>query len=105
MKRPAKCPGARLERPAAAGTVSRVDERTGTLALGEITVGFPGWHIWRGRDRRGDDTDWHATRRQRLSGAQIQAGMLATLTAGSPASLSALLEQQEAVIVRQDSAA
>ena len=78
---------------------------TGTLTLDVIAANFPGWHIWRGRNHCGDDTDWHATRRQRLTSAQIDAGVLATLTAGSPASLRALLDQQEAVTVGHGSTA
>jgi hypothetical protein len=78
---------------------------TNELALTDLAAGFPGWHIWRGRDGRGNDTDWHATRRQRPAAAQLNAGMLASLSAGSAASLRALLEQQQAISQQEDRAA
>lgn len=78
---------------------------TDELALADLAADFPGWHIWRGRDGRGNDTDWHATRRQRLAAAQLNAGMLASLSAGSAASLRALLGQQQVITGRPDRAA
>jgi len=39
------------------------------VTLADLAVGFPGWHIWRGRDGRGADKGWYATRRRRLTAA------------------------------------
>jgi hypothetical protein len=77
--------------------VDRVNEQTDAQALADLAAGFPGWHIWRGRGSRGADTDWHATRRRKLTRAQASAGMMPALAAGSAPSLRALLGQQQAI--------
>jgi hypothetical protein len=66
-------------------------------ALAGLAADFPGWHVWRGRDGRGADQGWFATRRRRLSAAQAAAGLTATLSAGDPESLQAKLAQQRVI--------
>jgi hypothetical protein len=51
----------------------------GTLA--ELAAEFPGWHVWRGRDGRGADQGWFATRRHRVAAAEAAAA--AKLSAGA----------------------
>ena len=65
----------------------------GTLA--ELAAEFPGWHVWRGRDGRGADQGWFATRRRRVAGAA--AGLTATLSAGDAVSLHGMLAQQRVI--------
>jgi len=65
--------------------------------LAELAAVFPGWHVWRGRDGRGADQGWFATRRRRLSAAQIAAGLAAMLSAGDPESLHGMLAQQRVI--------
>jgi hypothetical protein len=72
----------------------------GTLA--GLAAEFPGWHVWRGRDGRGADQGWYATRRRRLSATQAAAGLAATLSAGDPESLQAMLAQQQVIGERAD---
>jgi hypothetical protein len=48
--------------------------------LAELAEAFPGWHIWRGRDRRGRPEGWYAT--QRGAGARA-----AIVPANGPAEL------------------
>jgi hypothetical protein len=63
--------------------------------LTALAAGYPGWHIWRGRDGRGTDKGWYATRRgQRLTAQELDAGLAATLSADDAASLQDLLTQQ-----------
>lgn len=71
--------------------------------MAALAADFPAWHIWRTRSASGAETDWNATRRRRLSRDGAAAGKLPRLTAASPASLRALLGQQEAL--NQDRAA
>ena len=63
-------------------------------ALAELAAESPGWHVWRGRDGRGADQGWYATRRRRLSAAQVAAGLAATLSAGDAESLHGMLAQR-----------
>ena len=65
--------------------------------LAELAAEFPGWHVWRGRDGRGADQGWFATRRRRLSAAQVAAGLAATLSAGDAESLHGMLAQQRVI--------
>jgi hypothetical protein len=69
----------------------------GAATLAGLAVSFPGWHVWRGRDGRGNDKGWYATRRQRLTPAESDAGLTATLSAQDAASLHDLLAQQQAI--------
>jgi hypothetical protein len=69
--------------------------------MAALAADFPAWHIWRSRGSSGTETGWNATRKGRRRGAVP--GTLPRLTAASPASLRALLGQQEAL--RQDPAA
>jgi hypothetical protein len=61
-----------------------------------LAAAYPGWHIWRGRDGSGADKGWYATRRQHLT-ARAAPGLAETLGADDPASLRALLAQQQAI--------
>jgi len=64
-------------------------------ALADLAAAYPGWHIWRGRDSRGADKGWYATRRRRLTAPELHAGSLAAkLSADDPAALRSLLAQQ-----------
>lgn len=70
--------------------------------LAGLAAGFPGWHIWRGRDSRGTDKGWYATRLgQRLTAAEIDAGLAATVSADDAASLRDQLAQQLVIQGRQ----
>ncbi len=69
----------------------------------DLAAAFPGWHIWRGRDGRGDDKGWYATRRRRLTADELGAGLTATLNAEDAASLYGLLAQQQ--VIEQQAAA
>jgi hypothetical protein len=64
----------------------------GTLAA--LAADFPGWHMWRSRDRRGRDSDWNATRRR--APRPVAPGTARRLTAADADSLRGLLEQQRA---------
>jgi hypothetical protein len=61
--------------------------------IAALATDFPRWHIWRSRGSSGTETDWNATCKGR--GQRGVPGMLSRLTAASPASLRALLGQQE----------
>jgi len=65
--------------------------------LAGLAATFPGWHIWRGRDGRGAEKGWYATRRQRLTAAELGAGLTARLNADDAESLHDLLAQQQVV--------
>jgi hypothetical protein len=67
------------------------------VTLADLATGFPRWHIWRGRDGRGADKGWYATRRRRLVAAELEAGLAATLGADDAASLYDLLAQQQVI--------
>lgn len=68
--------------------------------LSDLAASYPGWHIWRGRDRAGCDRGWYATRRRRLPAAESRAGLQAALSADDPASLGAQLAQQGVIEAR-----
>jgi hypothetical protein len=65
--------------------------------LASLSAEFPGWHVWRGRDRRWRWDGWHATRREVPARAEALAGVLARLSAPAPAELRGLLGQQQAL--------
>ena len=65
--------------------------------LADLAAEFPGWHIWRGRDGRGADQGWFATRRRRPAAADAAAGLVATLSADDAMSLRGLLAQQQVI--------
>lgn len=65
--------------------------------LAELAAEFPGWHVWRGRDGRGGDQGWFATRRRRVAAAEAAAGLAATLSAGDAVSLHGMLAQQRVI--------
>jgi hypothetical protein len=67
----------------------------GTLA--DLAAAHPAWHIWRGRDGRGADKGWYATRRRRLTATGFAAGLTANVSADDPASLRDLLAQQQVI--------
>jgi hypothetical protein len=74
--------------------------QTATLpvaTLAGLAAVFPGWHIWRGRDGRGADKGWYATRRQRLTAKELGAGLTSRLSAEDAASLHDLLAQQQVI--------
>src|SRR5437879_451672 len=82
---PERCPLAGLRRPAARRWTTGMGVQAGIRPggmLAELAAEFPGWHVWCGRDGRGADQGWFATRRRRLSAAQVAAGLAATLSAG-----------------------
>ncbi len=66
-------------------------------ALDDLAVAFPGWHIRRGRDGRGAEKGWCATRQRRLTAAPLDVGLTATLSAGEPSALRGLLARQQAL--------
>ena len=68
--------------------------------LADLAADFPGWHIWRGRDGRGADKGWYATRQRRLSAAELDAGLAATLSADDAGSLRGRLAQQQVIEAR-----
>jgi len=74
-----------------------VQTATSVSPLTDLTAAYPAWHIWRGRDGRGRDADWHATRRRRPIPAEAAAGMRLTLSAATAESLHGLLEQQRVI--------
>jgi hypothetical protein len=66
--------------------------------LADLAAGFPSWHIWRGRDGRGADKGWYATRhRRRLTTQELSAGLTNTLKAENAAYLHDLLAQQQVI--------
>jgi hypothetical protein len=65
--------------------------------LASLAAEYPGWHVWRGRNGRGADEGWFATRRRRLPAAGAAAGLVATLSAGDATSLEDMLEQQRVI--------
>lgn len=67
------------------------------LTLAGLAVAFPGWHIWRGRDGRGADKGWYATRQQRLTADELGAGLTSRLNAQEAVSLHDLLAQQQVI--------
>lgn len=71
------------------------------VTLAGLAAAFPGWHIWRGRDGRGADKGWYATRRQRLTAEELAAGLTSRLGAEDAASLHGLLAQQQVIEDRE----
>ena len=65
--------------------------------LASLAATFPGWHIWRGRDGRGAEKGWYATRHRRLAAAELGAGLAARLNAEDAESLHGLLAQQRVI--------
>ena len=65
--------------------------------LASLAATFPGWHIWRGRDSRGAEKGWYATRRRRLTAGEPGAGLAARLNAEDAESLHGLLAQQRVI--------
>jgi hypothetical protein len=78
---------------------------TDARALAHLAADFPGWHVWRSRDGRGNEAGWHATLRRKLTSAEGAEGMLARLAAQDAAALRAQLGQQQAIRERQERAA
>ena len=74
---------------------------TQAATLADLAAGFPGWHMWRGRDGRGADKGWYSTRRRKLTIAELAAGLVPTLAADDAASLGDLLAQQQVIEQRQ----
>ena len=72
--------------------------------LADLAADFRGWHIWRGRDGRGADKEWYATRPRRLSPAELAAGLAVTLSADDARSLRGRLAQQRVTEARADDA-
>jgi hypothetical protein len=66
-------------------------------ALADLAAEFPGWHVWRGRDGRGADQGWFATRRRRVLAAEVAGGLAATLSARDAVSLYGMLAQQRVI--------
>jgi len=91
------CPAARLRRPLRPAAMSRMQTAVTADPMAALTAAYPSWHIWRGRDTRGRDADWYATRRRRLTAAQAAAGLRLTLSAAAPDSLRGLLVQQQVI--------
>ena len=65
--------------------------------LAVLTADYPGWHIWRGKDGRGADKGWFATRRQRLRTEGSATGIKNVLMADGAASLRGQLAQQHVI--------
>jgi hypothetical protein len=91
------CPAARLRRPLRPAAMSRMQTAVTADPMAALTATYPSWHIWRGRDTRGRDADWYATRHRRLTAAQAAAGLRLTLSAAAPDSLRGLLVQQQVI--------
>jgi hypothetical protein len=67
-----------------------------TDTIAGLAAAYPGWHMWRGLDGNGASKGWYATRRRHLT-AGAPHGLAETLGADDPASLHALLAQQQAI--------
>jgi hypothetical protein len=73
---------------------------TGARTLADLAADFPGWHIWRSRDRRGRDDGWNATRRK--AHGPVPPGTVARLTAADAEGLRGQLEQQRVAETRRE---
>jgi hypothetical protein len=63
---------------------------------GELAADYPAWHLWRGRNSTGRETDWNATLKGRTARrAATAAGMTVRLTAADGSALRQLLEHTE----------
>ena len=65
--------------------------------LANLAATFTGWHIWRGRDGRGVEKGWYATRRRRLTAGELGVGLTVRLSAEDAVSLQGLLAQQRVI--------
>jgi hypothetical protein len=70
--------------------------------LAVLAADYPLWHIWRGKDGRGADKGWCATRQRRLRQEEIDAGMSPMLFADDADSLRGQLAQQAVIEQRFD---
>jgi hypothetical protein len=68
-----------------------------TDAMADLAAAYPAWHIWRGKDGKGADKGWCATRQRQLRPAEIDAGLGATLFGDDAASLRGQLTQQAVI--------
>ena len=91
------CPARRLGRPPPTAAMELLVASVTSVPMAGLTAAHPAWHIWRGRDSRGRDADWYATRRRRLTAREVAAGLRLTVSAATPDSLSDLLEQQQVI--------
>ena len=66
-------------------------------ALAGLTAEFTGWHIWRGRDGRGNPKGWYATRQRRLTAEELDAGLTGMLSADDAGTLHSQLAQQQVI--------
>ncbi|MBP2704614.1 hypothetical protein JOL79_12395 [Microbispora sp. RL4-1S] len=55
---------------------------------------FPGWGVWRAVGPSGEPGGWYASRRRRITPAEVRAGLWATVDAASPERLAQLLAEQ-----------
>jgi hypothetical protein len=65
--------------------------------LAVLAADYSLWHIWRGKDGRGADKGWCATRQRRLRQEEIDAGMSPMLFADDAGSLRGQLAQQAVI--------
>jgi hypothetical protein len=66
--------------------------------LAALAADYPAWHLWRGRNSTGRETDWNATLKGRTARrAATAAGMAVRLTAADSPALRQLLGHTEAV--------
>ncbi len=65
--------------------------------LAGLTAECTGWHIWRGRDGRGNPKGWYATRQRRRTGEELDARLKGMLTADDAESLRGQLAQQQVI--------
>jgi hypothetical protein len=77
--------------------MNRMQTAVTAVPMAGLAAAYPAWHIWRGRDSRGRDADWYATRRRRLTAREAAAGLRLTVSAATPDSLRDLLEQQQVI--------
>ena len=76
-----------------------------TDSLADLAAEFPSWHIWRGRDGRGADKGWYATRQHRLTADELDDGLKPMLFADDTVSLHGQLAQQQVTEQRMASGA
>ena len=64
--------------------------------MAALAADFPAWHVWRGRNGAGRETDWHATLKGRAARrSAAAAGAPARLTAPDCPALRQLLGQRD----------
>ncbi|WP_157252186.1 hypothetical protein [Nonomuraea typhae] len=63
----------------------------------DLRTAFPNWSFWRGRDARGNLTDWYATRKWGVSVEQTgaHAGLERTVGAASAKQLRVAVQTQD----------